>query len=64
MTIVRTWTGREAKVLRAAMRSGVRDFAARLDEVRPSTCDVARWSSGDVESWRVDTELGRYARSS
>lgn len=30
MTIVERWTGREAKLLRAALRLSVRDFAARL----------------------------------
>ncbi|MGA6165849.1 helix-turn-helix domain-containing protein [Amycolatopsis magusensis] len=42
MTIVRTWTGREAKVLRAAMRSSVRDFAARLGV---GTRTVSKWEA-------------------
>ncbi|AXB45853.1 helix-turn-helix domain-containing protein [Amycolatopsis albispora] len=42
MTIVRTWTGREAKLLRTAMRASVRDFAAHLGV---GTRTVSKWEA-------------------
>jgi transcriptional regulator with XRE-family HTH domain len=43
MTGIQTWTGREARALREAMRMSVRDFAARLGI---SARAISKWEAG------------------
>jgi len=47
MTVVERWTGHEAKLLRAALRLSIRDFAARLG-VAARTVNTWEERLGDI----------------